>query len=136
MKAEDLQIGDWINVFGAPKQVEGIRKFRNGDEVVYYDEYNGNFIKHTNITPILLTKEILEKNGWKIAGTSKEKYYWHEGILFCLPMCGFEYSNGRNVSPDKLFADDFFGTVNMRLLFVHELQHALRLCGIEKEIVL
>ena len=134
MKTTDLMIGDWVNVFDTPKQIEGVRKFPNGDEIVYYDGDNGNFIKA--VTPIPLTREILEKNGWKIAGTSKKKYYWHEGILFCLPMCEFEYSNGRNVSLDKLFSDDFFDTINMRLLFVHELQHALKLCGIEKEIVL
>ena len=63
MKVEDLMIGDWVNVFDVPKQIEGIRTFKNGDEMVYYDEDNGNFIK--SVTPIPLTEEILEKNGWK-----------------------------------------------------------------------
>ena len=63
MKAEDLMIGDLVNVFDVPKQIEGIRTFKNGDEMVYYDGDNGNFIK--NVTPILLTEEILEKSSWK-----------------------------------------------------------------------
>ena len=41
----------------------------------------------------------------------------------------YDYTNKRGD-----FCDDFVGAANLQ--YVHELQHALRLCGINKEIVL
>jgi len=143
MKATDLMIGDWVQSFPNQCRVDGIiclREEHTAEEKwMAIVHLGGNKYERVNVNilePIPLTPEILEKNGWKIEGTSKAKYYWHEEVPFCLPMCGFEYSNGRNVSSDKLFADDFFETVNMRLSFVHKLQHALKSCEIEKEIIL
>lgn len=127
MKAEDLIIGDWVNVFDSPKQIEGIRKFRNGDEIVYYDGDNGNFIK--SVTPIPLTPEILEKNGFnKLTEPPYITYYelglneymnkvlWYKGSI----VIGYE--------GDNVYLCD--------CEYVHELQHALKDNGIEKEIVL
>ena len=65
--------------------------------------------KPENLMPIPLTPEILEKNGFSRNG---------------LDIALFDRKGG----------DDFVGASNLQ--YVHELQHALRLCGIEKEIVL
>ena len=126
MKVKDLSIGDWVNVFNVPKQIEGIRIFKNGDEIVYYDGDNGNFIK--SVTPIPLTKEILQKNGfdgdvylWNNIGDEKTlEYYPFEHRL------SLWYGEGK--SQEILFKYHCFS--------VHELQHALKLWGIKKEIVL
>ena len=122
MKPEELMIGDWVNVFGIPKQMEGIREFRNGDEVVYYDGDNGNFIE--NVTPIPLTPEILEKNGFSKELDSDGIHYRFTLIQGCSQ---FSLLYARSVF-QWLYPIDF--------KHVHELQHALRLCGIEKEIIL
>ena len=83
------------------------------------------------IEPIPLTPEILEKNGWK------HKYY---GI--------YRQTIGETITidifPEGCSVEDDRGSQNLyrlryhlpALKFVHELQHALRLCGIEKEIEL
>lgn len=137
MKATDLMIGDWVQSFGEPHKIIGIRTdtpypyIKTNMSDTWYEWGMKDLADGIPLTP-----EILEKNGWEIAGPSIERFYWHEDVPFCLPMCGFEHSNGRNVSSDKLFSDEFFEIVNMRLSFVHELQHALKMCGIEKEIVL
>jgi len=126
MKLENLMVGDWVNVYDIPKQIEGIRKFWNGDEVVYYDGDNGNFIE--NVTPIPLTSEILEKNGfegvvylWINVGDEKVlEYYPFEHRL------SLYYTEEK--SQELLFRCQCFS--------VHEFQHALKLCRIKKEIVL
>lgn len=125
MNNKDLMIGDWVNVFGNPKQMEGIREFRNGDEVVYYDGDNGNFIE--NLTPIPLTSEILEKNGWKS--------YSHEDTPIFGMIQGFEIVLAWMDYYWQLCVD---GTVyrKIKIRYVHELQHVLSLCEIEKEIIL
>lgn len=61
------------------------------------------------LEPIPLTPEILEKNGFSRNGL-------HIALF------------------DRRGGDDFLGASNLQ--YVHELQHAMRLCGIEKEIVL
>lgn len=73
--------------------------------------------------PIVLTKEILEKNGWQVDGTSDCKFYWHKDVDFAIPLSGFE-SNTKNFH----FISDYFGTSFFRFQYVHELQQALRLC--------
>lgn len=135
MKVTNLMNGDWVNVFGIPKQIEGIRKFRNGDEIVYYDGDNGNFIK--GVTPIPLTSEILEKNGFNRLDqiASVEPYYWF-------------FFNKETEVKIKAFNTIYKGlwvecvnpvnnaTTYKQCEFVHEFQHVLRLCEIEKEIIL
>ena len=82
------------------------------------------------IEPIPLTPEILEKNGWVKDGyfyRHKELGYMQLGELFehaslvFTTKCGFSYS---------------IRTSPRCMKYVHQLQHALRLCGIEKEIEL
>lgn len=135
MKVTNLMNGDWVNVFDTPKQIEGIRKFRNGDEIVYYDGDNGNYIK--TVTPIPLTSEILEKNGFNRLDqiASVEPYYWF-------------FFNKETEVKIKAFNTIYRGlwvecvnpvnnaTIYKQCEFVHEFQHVLRLCEIEKEIIL
>ena len=124
MKVEELMIGDWVNAFDVPKQIEGIRTFKNGDEIVYYDWDNGNFI--TSVTPIPLTKEILEKNGFK-----KHRYY---GYFIEQSNSGYYIYFDNNYLSIHQSGYDIIEFAWCE--YVHELQHALKLCGIEKEIVL
>ena len=129
MKANELMIGNWIEphqcrIPTVYARVEGI--YPNGitidkaERVFSFDE----------IHPIPLTPEILEKNGFKKDEKLEEMYYWNWGI-------------GNNcVSYDKetgiVRIFHVFGHLVfvLPLSYVHELQHALRLCGIEKEIEL
>ena len=133
MKAEDLMIGDWV-YYSSKKdivQVVGISgiqySFNQQDVILYGDCFKdfdgrGRWESHTtkSLSPIPLTPEILEKNGFFI-DTYKDGYekFWVRGD-FVFGINGFT-SVGRN---------------NFKIEYVHQLQHALRLCGIEKEIVL
>lgn len=135
MKANELMIGDWVNyqpgdtpqymkvgmVSGYDVQLDLYRE--GGIEMaaqVWFDEEG-------YVQPIPLTPEILEKNGWYIPEDGL--WYRHDVIGFLIAL---------RTSGAYLYADEehdrreFFCSIH----FVHELQHALRLCGIEKEIKL
>ena len=76
-----------------------------------------DFLYWNEIQPIPLTPEILEKNGFICDGWS----WWYLDFRIVLST-----SKGVSVVCGR----------QKRFEFVHELQHALRLCGIEKEIEL
>lgn len=91
----------------------------------YGKRLNATF-EDINITPIPLTDEILKKNGFE---------YFHKNYAslsyehpFQLKMNEWPDENGLN----GLWT--IFDIIEIR--FVHQLQHALRLCGIDKEIKL
>lgn len=136
MTAEELMIGDWVNVFDVPKQIEGIRTFKNGDEMVYYDGDNGNFIK--SVTPILLTEKILEKSGWKKQIWRRYKqsnvvtYDIANGFYLEVTYTGFALVDNCSDDGDYGYVSNWIADIN----YVHELQHALKLYGIKKEIIL
>ena len=98
------------------------------------------------LDPIPLTAEILEKNGFKI---DKNEAYCKRYFFACnlgkVPHTAVEFAfYGEGVSADTLFkcwtkpeSCDGKNSIHIcDLKFVHELQHALRLCGISKEITI
>ena len=76
-----------------------------------------------DLEPIPLTAEILEKNGFGV-NDYNEEYDEDYGIEVEM--------NFEHWTTEGGTCSGYFQT----LRYVHELQHALRLCGIEKEIVL
>lgn len=113
MKASDLMIGDWIMYGDKPVQVLQLTV----DKV-----YRG-------FSPIPLTPEILEKNGWSEDFLDNNLgHHFPEDELLKLEL----YVEDGQV----LWTINCYECVIMPLDFVHELQHALKLCGIDKEIIL
>jgi hypothetical protein len=133
MKVTDLMVGDWVNVFSIPKQIEGVKKFRNGDEMVYYDGDNGNFIKA--VTPIPLTEEILEKNGFKEDSETNGIYWRPDCRKFCVVKELDTWYFAFRVLGETV--DKSSGCICIsECNYVHKLQHKLKDLEIEKEIVL
>ena len=122
MKAEELMIGDWLYHvddvdISNPQIVTGI--LSNGE--IYVD---GVISDISDYNPIPLTPEILEKNGFELLTDT-----W--------------YFKPKERKPIHIrFVDEHIvvsincSIIPMGLKHVHQLQHALRLCGISKEIVL
>lgn len=86
------------------------------------------------LEPISLTSEILEKNGFK---SWEHGYIWKERIGMggqttsaTSPIEIIIYEGGHSVIMNPHDGKDFRGSIDN----VHELQHALRLTGINKEI--
>lgn len=129
IKISELSIGDWVmNLYAnKPSRVIGLRPmFQDTYEIIAVsDDTQYMLIEDKelhNFEPIPLTPEILEKNGFEIVDESADFQ------LYGSPECSIFFTKG---------------TVRYRLETpqasvvcwnVHQLQHALRLAGVEKEI--
>lgn len=136
MKASELSVGDWVKALnyhddGSPYigQVDGIIK-KHG---TYYCVFGVREItvEIDKCEPIPITAEILVKNNFKWDGmyayleiddTSFVTWYKHEGIV------RKHYEHRENKGIETIFQS------SPGIVYVHQLQHTLRLCGIEKEI--
>ena len=117
MKANELMIGDWVFIKDYP--------IRALPQRVRPEHYVRSLVE---FEPIPITTEILKKNGFKREGGAS---YWHEGDRSA---CILHWSKDKEQLVVGSLCDDYMVKMNVR--YVHELQHALRLCGIEKEIIL
>ena len=125
MKVQELMIGDWVQVQDVNTQEIYFCQITKLDPPFIYfnSELDCVGLSYDCIFPIPITPEILEKNGFIRFGTD----YILEGRHFGL----------ENPSTPSNYLDNYWLRVSIkavRIKFVHELQHALRLCGIEKEI--
>ena len=118
MKAQDLMIGDWVRPLNvnSPFQIVEI-----GPD--YICNYSDTAIWVLDeIEPIPITAEILEKNGF-IYNDIPFVLAWEQfGLSIYGTHGNYRINCGQNVGMD--------------VSYVHQLQHALRLCQIEKEIQL
>ena len=135
MNAVDLMIGDWVQTTYPTGKVE----YRKVEGVMQNHIICNNGVTNA-IEPIPITKEILEKNGWECVGDEDtehpimQMYEGRDAFWWTLKNgeCGCERSVADDMGEED-FERNFFC---YQVGYVHELQHALRLCGIEKEIVL
>ncbi|MBO7281048.1 MAG: hypothetical protein J6V00_07795 [Bacteroidaceae bacterium] len=87
-----------------------------------------HIMKHIDyIDPIPITTEILEANGFVKNGEYNE---WSTGNWDDIPFIGISIS--RQSMRIKNLGTDIF--LENKVVYVHQLQHALRLAGVDKEI--
>lgn len=135
LKVTDLMVGDWVMSFGAPHKVVGVRTdmfephIRTDISDTWYEEGIENLLE-----PIPLTPEILEKNGF-VKGDTMDL----GDEIYCVELFNIHYDNEERRFWVCNFFESEYGTWEMmdifRIDYVHELQHALRLCKVDKEIV-
>lgn len=151
MDAKELMIGDWVQTKEVRSNGGCLPSFKRqvaqikdcGAELSFTDRYGNkcyNTLSYDNIEPIPLTRQILKAN-WCYEGVELSiRYKEGEGGYL---ISENRRENGTNVFElvamyyDEEFSD-YYSVPNseIELRYVHELQHALRLCGIEKEIEL
>lgn len=143
MKANELMIGDLINGFGVVRRVTGIHGLeRPEDDGLLTTMVPGCEFPESNLSfrpcyarPIPLTKEILEKNGFEVQDQGGGRSdVW---IGFGIDCEGdieveFQHNIPTHLKIDGVFKGEYYISTNIK--YVHELQHALRLCGVEKEV--
>lgn len=127
MESCDLMIGNWVEVILSDhlKYVQVVEIY---DKSVLVkdgkDELEPEEIDIANIKPIPLTEEILLANGFVVSK--------HQSILEDVGACILYGKYERIVEDDWTGVGD----LNYPIKYVHELQQALRLCSIAKEIKL
>lgn len=129
MKANELMIGDWVRIGNRVEQITKLKEVGNEQQFfsVYYYHTEDKAEEGCcidEIQPIPLTAEILEKNGFICKGA-----WMISGEDLGLKQCGDYFK----LLP---YYYDYNTTGMCDIYYVHELQHALKLCGIDKEIVL
>lgn len=108
-KVTDLMVGDWIHNNYTNDNYQLWLTFFS--QATGYGKRMDATLEDCNCKPVSLTGEILKKNGLEVKVGPGGKYQLTiEGVS-----CGVDF----NI-----------------IQYVHELQHALKLCGIEKEIIL
>ena len=125
MKASELMVGDWVFTRGQIEQVTSIY-----DGYICTEHYEDSYDYY--FEPIPITPEILEKNGFVQNPRSKSR----RSHQICTDSVYISWWRGRLNILFKPFIGHSTNHVNVDGKYVHELQHALRICGIEKEIVL
>ena len=138
MRPEEIMIGDYVNflidIEGGdtdydpkvaqyqPMKIVSLSSWYNNDGEVESAEGIINYIDQ--VEPIPLTPEILEKNGFELQRDKSElgtlDTYWLGSEIGAFRI--HKLNNG----------DYQFGLAKIK--FVHQLQHAIRLCGISKNI--
>ena len=120
MKCKELMTNDWVSdKYGYLMQITVI-----GDGYVSFEDDEGNLCqlddKCNQPEPIPLTYEILEKNGWKR----------HEIFMDIKADENFNI----NFSWTDRYGESLFqnGYYMCDCKYVHTLQHALRLCGLDE----
>lgn len=129
MKTEELMIGDWVLYREEVLKVTSLYTKRGANEIGF-GESEDFWVDISNIEPIPLTPEILEKNGFEADDKNKDMLYWNWSI------CEDCVSYDKETGTIRIFHTLGRLVFVHPLRYVHELQHALRLCGIEKEIEL
>ena len=130
MKANELQIGDYVNYRGQNIKVTSLYDKGGSNEVGWSDKENV-WVNADNVEPIPLTPEILEKNGFEKQG--------FDGWLLDSKDLSWLILWRTDFSSPHLRIDSYSskrGSFSSAVSYVHTLQHALHLCGIEKEIEL
>ena len=124
LKISDLSVGDWIqNNYGDFVKVAGI--WQDGNLNYQVDILRDGVIATIlpcNLYPIPITAEILEKNGFECIEEDADT------ALYGTPSCSIFHTKGtlryRLDTPQA----------SVVCWNIHDLQHALRLAGVDKEI--
>ena len=125
MLCKELQYGDWVSAGGGlPMQITNV-----GEDYAYatWEDNEGDpwefDDKDEQPQPIPLTPEILEKNGFIKVNSQRYDYGYPDTDCYVKvnPKKNMINVNGRNAN-SNLYSHSF----------VHELQRALRLCGLDE----
>lgn len=142
IRPEELMIGDYVIRKNVPNEILIVDTIDSIRDIVYLDlDGLGITEKIENIEPIPLTREILKKNGF-----TGGEYKSYTGDVWYLKEEGFRKigltmsrkestlwgEKIKPLSPDSIGYN--FAVPNIK--FVHELQHALKICEINKNIIL
>lgn len=146
LKISDLSVGDWVKASGVAKRIHSI-EYQNGVYFVNFSDPDTNsedYMHAPSIEPISITAEILEENGFtrrngqypiyeyttllgKMGGTIEVSLNYPYSYI----ICRFDDNSKEKHEFDRTPVNSIVVKNPIR---IHDLQHVLRLAGVEKEI--
>lgn len=131
MKVSDLMVGDLVYIHEPECKGHRIDAIDELDGQVGAD---GEVYDECDIRPIPLTGDLFIKNGFSEQGDGCEWSYYKEqdgkGQYMILWNKNYDYLEIAS------YTDDYGEFYRSGIRFLHEVQQAMRLCGVEKEIEL
>lgn len=135
MKPTDLMLGDWVLINNIPHKIQAIdgidAEIQADDELYYIGE--DRYHSEDKVEGVPLTYEILKKNGFKETALKEpnttnlvSKWWSKQGEIYIK-----EYYLARSREITYVVG----GGHRMRIeniYMVHQLQHALRICGLDE----
>lgn len=128
MKAKELMIGDWVHIIPISKKVKPHDSIvgaltRNPNDTIsiegFYEGHFGWSVCEEDIEPIPLTEEILNANGFSLYSDKYKGVFKYGCFLAQVSTCA---DLSTTYEHDIIF----------ECAYVHELQHALRICGMNE----
>lgn len=130
MKAERLMINDLVRTNrGEVIKVESISTKRQHRKVGFHradDKYHIKYVRQGQIEPILLTKDFSVANGWKKNGVYHNDYILKNEYYYFI---GYNFDNHH--LRIRIYSEDAVRELFVSVRYVHELQQALRMCGLD-----
>lgn len=127
---KELSIGNWIkNTNGNIGKVIGIENYCS--VIIRYSNNSTCYSEPALLEGIPLTPEILKKNGWRLGKYSSATLEIENKIV----VLEF-YESGTQLRIFNRAVDEGLQILDIRISGIHQLQNALTLCGINKEIKL
>lgn len=136
IKATELQIGDFVLVDGTPRQIQAITKKKIGyhrrenEPRLYYERLH-------DVEPIEINEYIFRTSGFCVENQTKTFLAHFKCDDFKISVIPNSLGCGQY---DYILLVDAHGISNYVELFdfrfIHQLQHAIRLCGINFEVKL
>ena len=138
MKANELMVGDRVTHFydGRNCVVTELREHKIAVSFIdadYKKKYS-ELLPEMAFEPIELTDEILEKNGFKCEEIIQPHWVSDDGRI--LLRNDESLINSNNKWSVHIDTEDMRTMGYFEITYVHELQHCLRFCNIEKEIII
>lgn len=139
MKVQDLMIGDLVDViqngekhFAQVQMIDGYGDNAMADECIC----DAIYYSIDEIEPINLTPEILEKNGFVKQEDGYFRYFksYDENYYFGFESISYLFERKTAKITKEHSQSGMQEKVEFICEYLHELQHALKLCGIDKEI--
>ena len=135
MRATEIMISDYLSYKGQIIKVASITKKKVGYHIKD-NEYRMHYARLCECKPVFITPEILEKLGFSREPIDyvSAKCYTLSADKYKLTLTIADYGKYKRLllNVDSVDAECF----NIKCNYLHQLQHALKLCGIEKEIKL
>ena len=131
MEANELMIGDWVGRVFDDKRIDyrQVDWIRTGEIGMRYQKVWAIGC----IEPIPLTPEILEKNGFEMFKYDGWVHYYRIFGNSAIPFVLHSMIGGEMLSQEVgIFSTSTDTNCGIEVNYVHELQHALRLCRLNK----